>query len=917
MRRGLTALALTGTILIGTAGAASGAEEESRPVVSGVELVAPAALPEQLIRRAIGEMIGRPRSRQAIRQSIERTWALGLFDDIWVEEVAEAGGVRLRYHLELRPLVRRITWRGDAGLDVGQLVGAAALAVGEEASPARLGQVRNDLLALYEREGYLDAQVDIEATGNGPARDVVIKLAAGTPARLDHVRIEGTLGLPADVVTRTLALRAGDRYRESLVRDRVRALEERLRRDGFFTARVTSRPPVRDAGPGTVDLTIDVAAGPRYEVIFDGRAELAESDLRRRLTFNDSGVVDAFEVEASARQLEVAYRERGYAAARVTGALDEAATPPTIRFRIAEGPQARVASVTVRGNVALTTGQLEAAIATRPSTLVRAGLFRQDVLDRDLAALQALAQAEGFTDATIGPAELRWEDGGRRVHVVIPVVEGPRLTVDDVVVEGQTLFTPAELLGAIRLRAGEPWNLVRAEDGRRSVERLYGRRGYHGATVDMKVNRHGRQISLAYHVAEGGPTHVGRILRRGLVVTRDDTILRQLGIRPGDLFDPDRLTAARQRLEQAPAFATVDVGPLRPTPTPFADLDVTVAEQKPWHLELGAGYDTAVGGRGFLDLGHDNLFGTARSASLRMMGSIGGEAIHQLGRVDLVYREPWIVPGTPWQAEASLFGEVSENQGYDLQKIGLLTWIGDDLLNPRGTRTVRSRLRYRLEASRLSDVSRELQAQGVEPGTERIASLMPTVVWDLRDDRFNPRRGSVHQASVELATTGLGGTVDFVKSELSTAWFFSWLPPTVLALSGRLGLAGPFGGTGSLPIQDRFFAGGGTSVRGFPENKLGPLDAAGDPVGGNALVVVSAEWRFPIWRWLGGAVFIDAGAVTPEVGDLELSAFKSGAGAGLRVTTPVGPIRLDVGYALQPIPDESRTQVYVTVGFPF
>jgi outer membrane translocation and assembly module TamA len=156
-----------------------------------------------------------------------------------------------------------------------------------------------------------------------------------------------------------------------------------------------------------------------------------------------------------------------------------------------------------------------------------------------------------------------------------------------------------------------------------------------------------------------------------------------------------------------------------------------------------------------------------------------------------------------------------------------------------------------------------------------------------------------------------------VKSELSTSWFFSWLPPTVFALSGRLGLAGPFGGTDSLPIQDRFFAGGATSVRGFPENKLGPLDAAGDPVGGNALVVVSAEWRFPIWRWLGGAVFIDAGAVTPEVSDLEWSAFKSGAGAGLRVATPVGPIRLDVGYALQPIPSESRAQVYLTVGFPF
>jgi outer membrane protein insertion porin family len=576
-----------------------------------------------------------------------------------------------------------------------------------------------------------------------------------------------------------------------------------------------------------------------------------------------------------------------------------------------------VASVVFRGNAALSTRRLRAAMATHPATLSRTGLFRQDVLDRDLAALAGLAQAEGLADAIIGPAELRWEDGGRRVHVTIPVVEGPRVTIEDVLVEGTTLFASAELRGVIPLRPGDPWNPARVEDGRRNVERLYAARGFHGVTVDAAVNRHDGRVSVVYRITEGSPTRVGRILLRGLFLTREDTIRRQLDIAPGDVFDPDRLTAARQRLEQASAFATVDVGPPRPAPTPFADLDVTVAEQKPWHLDAGLGYDTAVGGRVFLDFGHDNLFGTARSASLRLRGAIGGEAVQQLGRIDLVYREPWILPGRPWQAEADLFAERSDNLGYDLEQIGLLAWVGDDLLNPRGPRTLRARLRYRLEQARTFNVSPALQAEGIEAGTDRIASLTPTVVWDLRDDRFNPRRGSVHQASLELASPGLGGTVSFVKSELSTGWFFSWLPPTVFALSGRLGLAGPFGGTGSLPIQDRFFAGGSTTVRGYPENKLGPLDSAGDPVGGNALVVVSAEWRFPLWGWLGGAVFIDAGAVTPEIGDLRFSAFGSGVGGGLRVATPVGPIRLDVGYALQPIPGESRTQVYLTVGFPF
>jgi outer membrane protein insertion porin family len=894
-------------------GRASAADGDS--AVIGVEVAAPGGLPGPLVREAIGEMTGRPRSRRAVRESLERLWSLGLFTGIEVEEVEEPDGVRLRYRLTPRPLVRRIAWRGDAGLDVTQLA-RAALAIGEAASPERLARARADLLILYRREGFLGAVVEVESAGDEVARDITFRLDAGAPARYDSVRLEGPLGLDSPTAARVFGLRAGDRYRETAARDRARALEERLRGEGFFEARVTARPPSWDAASNRVDLVVDVAAGRRYVVTFTGRRALAESVLRSRLTFLDSGAVDDFEVEASARQLEAAYREEGYAFARVTGALDATADPPAIRFDLTEGPQVRVASVTFRGNVALATKRLRAAIATRPPGLTQKGLFRQDVLDRDLGALQALARGDGFADATAGPADVRFENGRSRAHVTIPIVEGTRVTVRRVAVEGQTLLTEAELLAVAGIRPGDPWNPGRVEDGRRSIERVYGKRGHHGATVDAAVTRAGAEVAIVFRVVEGGPTRIGRILLRGLVLTTEATVRRQLGFDSGDLFDPDRLVAAQRRLERPAALASVDIEPRRPAPRPFADVEVSVMEQKPWRFEVGAGYDTAEGARGYVEVGHDNLFGTARSASARIKEAIGGDAIRRLDHFDVVYREPWI-PGTEWQAEAQLFAERSENLGYDLERLGLVTWIGDDLLNPRGPQTLRYQLRYRLENVRTSNVSPDLEAQGVLSGTQRVASLTPAAVWDFRDDRFNPRRGSVHRVSLEVAHDGLGGDVEFVKGELATSWFFSWLPPTVLALSGRLGLASAFGGTDSLPIEDRFFTGGSTSVRGFRENRLGPRDASGNPVGGNALVVLSAEWRFPIWRWLGGAVFIDAGAVTPEVGDLSLSALRSGAGAGLRLATPVGPIRLDAGYALQPIPGESRFQVYLTVGYPF
>ena len=217
---------------------------------------------------------------------------------------------------------------------------------------------------------------------------------------------------------------------------------------------------------------------------------------------------------------------------------------------------------------------------------------------------------------------------------------------------------------------------------------------------------------------------------------------RQLGFEPGDVFDPERLAAARRRLERPPAFATVDVGPPRPPPRRSPTSTYLSPSRSPGDSSWASATTPRSASAGISSSRTTTSSGLPGAPASASRGPSVARRSSALDHVDLVYREPWI-PGTPWQGQIELYGERTENLGYDLQRVGFRAWIGDDLLNPRGPQNFRSQLRYRLEGARVSNVSSDLQAQGIEPGTDRIGSLTPVVAWDFRDDRFNPHRGQL------------------------------------------------------------------------------------------------------------------------------------------------------------------------------
>ncbi len=916
--------ALCAFLVGGLGGLAAAADA---PTITGVEVEGAPATP--LLREAIGDLVGRPLARAAIRRSLARLWSLGLLDQAWAEAVPEAGGVRVRFHLVQRPTIGHIAWEGETGLDIAEVAGAANLSLGGDAGAARLAEARQRVLDLYKGNGYFQARVEIRtvAVPGTNSRDLTIHVEAGPRARLGGIALHGAY---QPELQGRLKLHPGDTYNERAVRQRLHTLEDELRKDGYYTARIALTRSTWQPETNRVALDIQAEQGAKYTVSFSGVTALSEAALRGRLSFPDAGTVDDIEVDTSARQLEAAYREAGYAFVRVTGALRADGGLPAVHFEVSEGPRVAVESIALSGNRAFPADRLRQEMQTRPPGVLEKGIFRQATLDKDLLVLTAFYRTQGYAEATVGPADVRFSDDRRRARIEIPIREGPRLTLGAVTVEGAVALTAAEILRALPFKSGDAWSPGREAETRRSITRLYAQRGYLRAQLALRTSRHEEQMDLEIRIRQGEQTRVGRILLSGLIDTRQDTVLREVTTHPGDPFNPEQLVESERRLSELGSFDSVEVGPLQPPAAPFVDVQITVRESKPWRVEFGGGYNyftasgvenvssgfsAGSGWQGFVQGGYDNLFGRAHSATLRETYTQHGD------RTDLSYGIPHLF-NTRLKGDVTLYRFYWDQLGYKQDGAGLSTGVARYLFPEPFTDRYRLSLalRYDLEWVNRYDIDPslvDLGAAGVVPGSQVVGKITPSVSLDYRDNPFDPKRGSFHSASLSLGGPYLGSQASFVKSSLQTAWFFNWLPPTTLAVALRLGAAGPYGASNALPNQERFYAGGGTTIRGYAQDKVGPLDSNHNPLGGDALVIGNLELRFPIWRWLSGVTFVDSGAVSPEVDGLRASDFRTGVGGGLRIRTPIGPIRFDVGYGLNLVPRSSRWQFYFAIGQAF
>ncbi len=946
-----------------------------RPVVA-VELHSGGApLRDEDTLELVETRVGAPLSMRQVRESITHLFSLGRFAGVEVDGTLLAEGVRLRYALEPLQLIERIEVSGRPGVSDGSIRRAIHDAHGASFRLEQVPAAAETVRRLHRRRGFLRADVRTRIGGLGPARALLVDVRAGRRARIERVIVRGASATMYPLLLARLGLEAGAPYDGVNVDRRLRAYEQQLRRNRYYEASVSHEIEALADG-AQVRLVLDVRQGRRITVVLAGD-EVPGADLASLVPIEREGSVDEDLLEDAARRIAAVLHDRGYRDAVVTHAREVEGEELSIVFTVDRGRLYEVDEVVVAGHRAVPGSAFEPLLSLGAGDPL---VMRE--LEASLGRIAEHYRRLGYATVRVEPRveeqPTRGATGVVRVACAIDIAEGPQTVVRSVTVEGNTFRSDAALDELITAAVGGPYSARQAVGDRDRILGLYLDAGFERAvvTVEPRFDDGLEAVDLVFGIVEGPQILIEHVLIVGNEQIDTAGIRREITLEEGQPLGLAAVAETRRRLNALGLFRRIDIREFSHGGGNRRDVVIVVEEAPATRLAYGGGLELSerlrrrtnpsgtsraieqieLAPRGFVQIGRRNLGGRNRSIDLFTRVSVRREhdpvdpteplPERRLGfneyRVVGTYAEPRAFAGG-WDLFVTGFVEEAIRPGFDLFSRGV---------NAEARRQVTPALSvsaaYTWGKNDTSNI--QLNPQDV-PLVDRLfekvrlSAFMGSVVRDTRDDVVDPAAGEMFSVDGKLAARSIGSEVGFAKTFLQ-AFLYRRLPGArrvVAAVGARVGLAVGFRQLASpaapgprrplLPISERFFAGGDTTVRGFAFDRLGipmgqpgaTMDAAGFPQGGNAVVVLNGELRLPVTRDLGIVGFLDAGNVYDRVSNLDLGRIRSGAGFGVRYQSPVGPIRVDLGFKLdrQDLgsgPDrarESLTALHISIGQAF
>ena len=916
-----------------------------RPIADVVLSIEGTVTDDPSLAEAIQTRRGQPLTMADVRESITHLYSLGRFEDVRVEAQAAGSGVSLRYELEPVHIVTAIRFEGVLGLTERALRNHVTERFGGNPPQSKAADVVASLEEFYRVQGYLQAVVKAKPTvlEHAPHRaTLVFEIASGPRTKIGRSTITGHPMEPAEAVQRRLRIAPGDLYKSGELSARIADYVTWMRHQGHYEASAHEEKPVFTPDRTGADVTVDVEPGPQVRVKFEGDP-LPKEKLADLVPIEREGSVDPDILEDSARRIKEALNKEGYWKAEVkTPERRESDGELVLVFHITRGPQYRVApgGIEVTGNNSVPIEELRPLLKMSPGES-----YVESSLGGIENSIKMLYLKKGFAQVEI--ASQTNEVGPGLAKPVISVKEGARFVVGQVTIAGNKGLPTDRLMAKVVVKTGTPFYGPEVIQSREAIRDEYLNAGYETVKVTTAppkttlTSPAQGTADVTFTVDEGPQTIVDQVFISGNLRTKSEVITRELRFRTGRPLGLDDLTETRRRLASLGLFRRIQIVAVSHGDPSLSDVVINVEEGPQNTIGYGGGVEVdrirrldqtgtakdvyEFAPRGFFEIGRRNLGGTNRSVdlysriSLRPSNDPNGST--QFGfteyRVVGTYREPRAFKDYG-DLTATAAVEQGVRTGFNFARKGVNAEL-TNRLSPR----IRGSVRYSFGTTRVFDLTPSLinvdqtQIDRAFPQV-RLSTFSGALSRDTRIDLVDPQGGSLLSADGTVGARIIGSEVGYMKG------FFQGFvyrnlgrPHLVFAGGARLGLARGFprpaeltdqsGQTMTivvrdLPASERFFAGGGTSVRGYAADTVGvpeTITPAGFPIGGDATVILNAELRLHVAGPIGGVLFIDGGNVWRRAADLDLTNLIGSVGTGVRVKTPVGPLRFDVGFPLE------------------
>lgn len=942
--------------------------------VSAIDLVANPHRDVDPLRPLVQQRAGEPYDQDKVEKSVSAL--LGQFPKVEVSIVPEIDGLRLNFLLEPAYYIGFVHFPGAEKFPYSRLLQAIDVSDQEPFSQETLPRAEKSLEKFLQQNGYFQASVRTNSEIDDPHEIVNLNFIVrlGPHARIGKIVFDGPDAAEDAQLTRSVRslrarftgglLKSGKPYTPARIKSATAQIRRTLTRQHRLASKVQELPPKYHADTNRVDVTFKTEIGPLVIVRTTGARltwipYLAGREMKKEIPIYSEGTIDPDLVEEGRQNLIDYFQKKGYFAASVTPNFQKQPDKMLLVYSIAKGKKHKVKSISFAGNNNISEKDLLAQVAVKKAHPFTHGSFSQKLLSQSEKNIEALYNDRGFEEIKVKSETI---NRNLKVDVIFHITEGSQTLVDNVEVTGNSHVPQKDLVAPVgfELQPGKPFSPRRLVNDRNRISANYLNRGFLTVEVKATVSRdHNDQhrLNVLYAVDERQMVDVSDTVYLGQQHTRLSLIRKTAKVPVETPMKRAELLDAESHLYDLNIFDWASVGPRKPiTDQTDEDVLVKVHEARRTDIIYGFGFEVshrggsiptgtvAVPGLPPVQLGQykiapsQSTFASPQGSieinrlNMRGLGETASASL-LLSRLDqraiTTYAQPHFF-GTPWSSLTSFSIERNTENPLFAASLGDVSFQVEKLISRRSN----TRLQFRYDFNK-TYLSHLLVPALVLPQdlNVRLSTLSSTLIHDTRDKPLDAHHGNFGTLNVGITPVALGSSANFAKLFGQYAYYKPF-HSIVFANSVRLGLAKSFDGS-FVPTSQLFFSGGGTSLRGFPIDEAGPQRLVpfcgvltgqsgcvniNVPVGGNQLFILNSEVRFPlkIMKALGGVVFYDGGNVYSAINlNNFVNNYTNTIGVGLRYSTPIGPVRFDIGKNLNPVAGIGSVQYYITLGQAF